>query len=191
MNPPSSILPQTVLESIQNPLIIKNECGVILSCNQVFKDLNNLGSSKVIGSTAYEFLPIKEAEIHTQADIALIASEKTHLNYLITTTTQDSKKLILNVHKSVSYDENGSIQILVVINKPAQLSVPLNNYTLSPRESSVLKLLVRGCSQKQIAATLGISHHTVADYLKSIYAKLGVNSRTQAQLKGILDLGLR
>ena len=79
----------------------------------------------------------------------------------------------------------------MVINKPAQLSVPLNNYTLSPRESSVLKLLVRGCSQKQIAATLGISHHTVADYLKSIYAKLGVNSRTQAQLKGILDLGLR
>lgn len=190
MNPLSNILPQTVLDSIQNPLIIKNECGVILSCNQVFKDLNNLGSSNVIGSTVYDFLPNEEAEIHTQANISLIASGKTHLNYLVTTTTQDSKKLILNVHKSLSHDENGSIQILVVINKPAQSSVPLNNYMLSPRESSVLKLLVRGCSQKQIAATLGISHHTVADYLKAVYIKLGVNSRTQAQLKGILDLGL-
>jgi len=187
----SNILPQTILDSIQNPLVIMSQCGVILSCNQAFKDLNSLGTKSIIGLTAHDILPQKEADIHTQSDIALMSSKDGCLDYYVTRTEPDGSKSTLYVHKSLSHSEDGKIEIVMVINHQSHPCNARNNCLLSPREFSVLEQLVRGNSQKQIAITLGISHHTVADYLKTIYIKLGVHSRTQAQLKGILDLGLR
>jgi DNA-binding NarL/FixJ family response regulator len=50
----------------------------------------------------------------------------------------------------------------------------------SPRELDVLKLVVRGQTNKAIAAQLGISERTVQGHLASLFSKLGVNSRTEA-----------
>lgn len=51
---------------------------------------------------------------------------------------------------------------------------------LTAREREVLALLVEGQSNKTIAGNLGIEVVTVALHLRSIYRKLGVDSRTQA-----------
>jgi DNA-binding CsgD family transcriptional regulator len=53
----------------------------------------------------------------------------------------------------------------------------------SEREKDVLKLLLQGKSNKQIALELGISNRTVEFHLSNIYAKLGVNSRSETILK--------
>ena len=51
---------------------------------------------------------------------------------------------------------------------------------LSSREIEVLALVARGNSNKEIAAELFISEHTVARHLSNIYTKLGVGSRSAA-----------
>ena len=51
---------------------------------------------------------------------------------------------------------------------------------LSERELEVLILTGRGLASKEIAARLQISQRTVEGHLNNIYAKLGVNSRTEA-----------
>lgn len=51
---------------------------------------------------------------------------------------------------------------------------------LTPRERDVLELVVHGLPNKGIARALVISENTVKRYLKSIFAKLGVDSRTAA-----------
>jgi DNA-binding NarL/FixJ family response regulator len=54
---------------------------------------------------------------------------------------------------------------------------------LSKRESEVLGYVARGYSDKEVADALGLTAATVRSYLKTIYGKLHVHSRTQAILK--------
>jgi DNA-binding NarL/FixJ family response regulator len=54
---------------------------------------------------------------------------------------------------------------------------------LSPREHSVLNGLAAGLAYKQIADQLGVSIHTVRNYIRRIYEKLHVRSRTEAVAK--------
>lgn len=60
------------------------------------------------------------------------------------------------------------------------LRAPESTEQLTAREMEVLGLMARGLANKQIAAQLGISEHTVKFHLSSIYTKLGANSRTEA-----------
>jgi DNA-binding NarL/FixJ family response regulator len=57
--------------------------------------------------------------------------------------------------------------------------------SLTERESEVLQLLARGLANKQIAALLGISEHTVKFHVSSIYNRLGASNRAEAVRKGI------
>jgi DNA-binding CsgD family transcriptional regulator len=59
----------------------------------------------------------------------------------------------------------------------------IENSQFSEREKDVVKLLLQGKSNKQIALDLGISNRTVEFHLSNIYAKLHVNSRSGAILK--------
>lgn len=56
---------------------------------------------------------------------------------------------------------------------------------LSRREREILELLCGGYANKEIAERLHLSIETVRDYLKSIYDKLHVRSRTEAVLKAL------
>ena len=55
-----------------------------------------------------------------------------------------------------------------------------SSHGLTPRELDVLRLVASGRSNKQIAAELVISEHTVARHVQNIFAKLDVSSRTAA-----------
>lgn len=54
---------------------------------------------------------------------------------------------------------------------------------LSKRESEVLGYVARGYGDKEVAEALGLTPATVRSYLKTIYGKLHVHSRTQAIAK--------
>jgi two-component system NarL family response regulator len=51
---------------------------------------------------------------------------------------------------------------------------------LSSRELEVLKLIVEGMSNKEIASTLSVTESTVKNHVNSILGKLNVRDRTQA-----------
>lgn len=56
---------------------------------------------------------------------------------------------------------------------------------LSPRETEVLQLLTKGRSNKEIASSLFISEDTVKAHLKTLFAKLKVQDRTEAAISAI------
>ena len=56
---------------------------------------------------------------------------------------------------------------------------------LTPREGEVLRLLAEGSGNKEIAARLNISEHTIKFHIRSILGKLGAASRTEAVTRGL------
>lgn len=63
--------------------------------------------------------------------------------------------------------------------------------TLSSREMEVLEFITKGFTTDEIAALIKVSRHTVLTYVRRIYAKLEVNSKTEAvyeaRKQGLLD----
>jgi DNA-binding NarL/FixJ family response regulator len=66
-------------------------------------------------------------------------------------------------------------ELAVFDESPNEMFAPL-----SAREMSILQLIARGASNKEIARELSISRQTVKNHMSSILRKLAVNDRTQA-----------
>lgn len=65
----------------------------------------------------------------------------------------------------------------------ASLSFVPAGESLSPRERHIVELIAAGKSNKEIARTLNIGAETVKTHLKSVFAKLGVETRTEAAIR--------
>ena len=70
--------------------------------------------------------------------------------------------------------------------RPASgLDWPGRGEGLTERESEILALITQGLSNADVAALTYLSPNTVKSYIRSTYAKIGVESRTQAVLWGV------
>ncbi len=81
---------------------------------------------------------------------------------------------------SAQVDSNGFASAPARSPAPDELAEPL-----TPRESEVLQMLASGLGNKEIAAKLAISEHTVKFHVASILGKLGASTRTEAVSLGI------
>jgi DNA-binding NarL/FixJ family response regulator len=80
-----------------------------------------------------------------------------------------------------AYEARRYLPAAIVDALKAQTSRP----DLSARELDVLKLIVKGDHNKQIARVLSISEHTVKTHVKNILDKLDVDDRTEAATAAI------
>lgn len=64
------------------------------------------------------------------------------------------------------------------------------NPKLTPRERSVINLVVQGMANREIADKLHLSEHTIKNYLFRIFDKLGVSSRVELALYAVARLNL-
>jgi DNA-binding CsgD family transcriptional regulator len=73
--------------------------------------------------------------------------------------------------------EGGALVTVLEVDpeRPGRLARPL--LALTPREREVAALVVDGLADREIAERLHLSRHTVSQYVKRIYRKLGVDSR--------------
>ena len=79
--------------------------------------------------------------------------------------------------------QTGAGERAVVIVEPAPIAelapAIIHAHRLTDRERQVTELALQGLGNKQIALQLGISPYTVSDFLKSIFEKFSVSSRTE------------
>jgi DNA-binding CsgD family transcriptional regulator len=72
----------------------------------------------------------------------------------------------------------GTVAVVIEAAKSAEVApIIIEAYSLTQRERDVLGAIARGGSTAEIAAELFLSPHTVRDYVKTVFEKLGVSSR--------------
>jgi DNA-binding CsgD family transcriptional regulator len=92
----------------------------------------------------------------------------------------------LVLHASVldGVSNEGNVAIVVEPAKSGDLApIIIEAYGLTPRERDVVRAIARGSSTPEIAAELFLSAHTVRDYIKSVFDKVGVSSRGELVAK--------
>ena len=98
------------------------------------------------------------------------------------TATAELLESIREVHRGGSpMTAHIARKVVQSFQKPA--ASPDGTEDLSPREREVLDCLSHGFLYKEIAEKLGISYETVHTYIRRIYEKLQVRTRTEAVAK--------
>lgn len=88
----------------------------------------------------------------------------------------------LDVDVRVYRTAGGHAQYLLITSESGEgraLDAACERLGLSERETEVARLICAGQSNAEIGRGLGIALRTVENHLRSVYAKVGVNSRTQ------------
>ena len=84
-----------------------------------------------------------------------------------------------SIHPSVA------LKVIHEIDHPSELMY--TSEPLTPRELDTLRLIARGQSNQEIAATLSVHERTVAKYVSNILDKLHLANRTQAALYAVRE----
>ncbi len=84
-------------------------------------------------------------------------------------------------HASCLRGADGAIGNTALVIEPATASevapIVVQAYNLSPREQQLTELIASGLGTAELARRLHLSPHTVRDYVKAIFEKVGVSSR--------------
>ncbi len=122
-----------------------------------YEDTENIFNSLAAGAAGYLLKRTKSAELLESIGDAMKGGSPM--------TTHIARKVVLSFQKPV------------VTTAPGE--------ELSPREQEVLDLLSQGFMYKEISDKLGISFETVRTYIRRIYEKLHVRTRTEAVAKAL------
>ncbi len=76
-------------------------------------------------------------------------------------------------------------KIFTSISEPNKQVLHKSSIQLSDREKDIMQLMARGLTNADIARELFLSEGTVRNYTSAIFAKLGVNDRTQAVIAAL------
>lgn len=87
----------------------------------------------------------------------------------------------LRIEAAMGAEDENRDHIAVILTPERPLPPPAvpRSWPLTPREQEILTLVLRGLSNRDIAASLVVSEHTVESHLAHAYDKLDVRSRTQ------------
>jgi two-component system nitrate/nitrite response regulator NarL len=96
-------------------------------------------------------------------------------------------KCIRSVYQGQIWANNNQLECLLDLLTNLRALQPLRRVggLLTQREQEVVKLVTKGTNNHGIALELGLTQHTVRNYLSRIFEKLGVSSRVELVLYAI------
>lgn len=181
--------------------------GAYMNCRDIVHNLTNYPCDVVLMDIEMPEMNgiegtklVKEHFPDTQILIQTVFFEEDHIfnaicagasGYILKSTSTDMYlEAIRDVHSGGSPITPGIARKVLTIfknNIESKPAIPANKYDLTVQEKNVLQLLVSGKSYKMIAGELNISFETVKVHIRHIYAKLHVNSGTEAVALALKD----
>jgi len=98
---------------------------------------------------------------------------------------QSLRKSIQAVYKGQVWANSRQLHLILealVNGAPVRVKSAQKTALLAKREDEVANLVAAGLSNREVAEKLGLSEHTVSNYLFRIYEKLGISGRVELVL---------
>jgi DNA-binding NarL/FixJ family response regulator len=143
---------------------IKARCDAKVLIFTVFGDQNSVISALEAGADGFVLKDSKDSELIDAMNAALDGGAP---------ISAAAAAHLLRRLRTASIEQDASPQ------------KPTETYGLTKRELETLELLARGFPLREVARILELSHHTIAAHVKSIYAKMAVNSRSEAVFEAV------
>lgn len=143
------------------------------------RELKASGGTRVLVTTVFGDRATVIAALKAGAD-----------GYILKTTRADD--MLVHIRQTLDGFTPISPQVatfLLDVLRPEARAEAADGEALTARELEVLSIFSRGLTYEETASALGISPNTVRDFVKKIYAKLKVHSRSEALFEA-LSLGL-
>ncbi len=121
--------------------------------------------------------------VYDESEQIFRALEAGASGYLLKRTTPESLLRAVREIREGGVPMTGDVAQKVIQSFRPKKSGATEAAQLTRREEEILERLAKGYRSKEIADQLSISYLTVATHLRNIYAKLHVQSRTEAVLK--------
>ncbi len=131
----------------------------------------------------YQYAPVTKAVIlsmHDSEEYVLQALDSGAYGYLLKDTDKDEfVKALKQIHEGSKYFSGGVSNVLasrLLNSKSVGKTLLKDKYNLSKREREILRMVIDGKQNKQIADTLDKSARTIETHRFNIMKKLGVNN---------------
>lgn len=184
---------QTILEQIEHIRVIgiaasgKSclEMTALHKPNMIILDYNlpdQFGSS--VAKQIKDISPDTHIVIFTGIDVSDLYNHLIELGVSGILSKESSERVIQNMIRCIM-DDCTMIPLSLYRGMRLMKSLPTQEVLLTKDEIQIMTLVVKGATQEQVANEIFVSKRSVDNYLKKIYAKLGVKSRVQAMEKFI------
>ncbi|MFF8814824.1 LuxR C-terminal-related transcriptional regulator [Streptomyces pactum] len=159
-------------------LVLFDGSGTALSVNEEARyHLGLLPAGPLAGPVGGIRLPV--CVVATALQARAVAEGRDRGAARVRVRTVDGRWLVCHASRLTGAD--GAPGPIAVIIEPAPAadiaSIIADAYELTPRELEITQLIARGLDTGEIAAALVISPHTVRGHVKTVFQKVGVNSR--------------
>ena len=175
---------RALLSSDERIKIVDERNGLVNSLQE-----HNAVDVIIMTSTAFASFSDDLADSTEESAILLLSDEPLNIRRQRQSSSQawgilpldvSAEELIVAIHALSEGLIVGAPSLIFPSDEETSASGPLTD-----REAEVLALLAKGLANKQIAAALGISEHTIKFHVSSIYTKLNVTNRTEAVRAGL------
>lgn len=163
-----------------SPIIVEGIESLLLKLplriNVIFiKDFEDMISKNTL--RGIDFLIINPSQLlNRMRQVKMFRSENSKIRWFGLVYSVFDKEILSFFDEIISIDDTRD-SILRKIQKHFRNTDERNSNSLSERETDVLKEIVRGRSNKEIAGILNISIHTVMSHRKNIMQKTGIKSQ--------------
>ncbi len=166
--------------------LVEDLCPDVLALDVQLPDLNGLEVTRRLRAQGRK-TAILILSAHNDQEILFGLLESGAIGYVL---KDEALETLVSAVRAAARGESGfspaiASQVMRRAVSHPKLECPEIPDTLTPREIETLRLIGRGLDNTAIAQELVVTKRTVQNHVSTIYAKLGVTSRTEAMLYAI------